>query len=54
MHNFWLGLWGTVSLLGIWICIGVIYRNSKKNTRQMEKIIELLEQIKCASMKGKS
>jgi len=37
-------IWVSVSLFGLWSCVGVIYRNSKKNTRQFERMIDLLSQ----------
>ena len=41
----WYGLfaaWVSVALLGLWSCVGVLYRNSKKNTRQFQEMIDLL------------
>jgi hypothetical protein len=35
-------LWVSVALLGIWSCVGVMYSNSKKASRQLEEIAELL------------
>lgn len=38
-------VWVSIALLGLWSCVGVIYRNSKKNTKQLESIIDLLSRI---------
>jgi hypothetical protein len=35
-----------VVVVGIWSCVGVIYRNSRTNTKQLAEIIELLKQSK--------
>ena len=35
-----------VVLVFIWSCVGVIYKNSRKNTKQFAEIIELLKQTK--------
>lgn len=40
---FW--IWVCLSLLGLWSCVGVIYRNSRKTTQQIDEIIALLKQI---------
>ncbi len=38
-------IWVSVALLGLWSCVGVIYRNSRKTSRQMDEIVRLLTQI---------
>ena len=38
-------IWVSVALLGLWSSIGVIYRNSKKTSDQMDEIVRLLERI---------
>lgn len=35
-------LWVSVALLGLWSCVGVIYRNSRKTSRQFDEIVRLL------------
>jgi hypothetical protein len=35
-----------IVLIGIWSCIGVIYKNSKKNTKVFEEIVKKLEELK--------
>jgi hypothetical protein len=37
--------WASIALLGLWSCVGVIYRNSRKTSRQMDEIIRLLGEI---------
>jgi sensor histidine kinase YesM len=34
-----------VALLGIWSCVGVIYTNSRKASKQFDEIVSLLGQI---------
>jgi hypothetical protein len=35
-------LWVSIALLGLWSCVGVIYRNSRKASRQLDEIVRLL------------
>ena len=44
-------IWVSIALLGLWSCIGVIYKNSRKNTKQFEKIISLLEKVNTSDAK---
>ena len=36
-------IWVAVSLLGVWSCVGVMYKNSRRVTKQLDQIISLLE-----------
>ena len=38
-------LWVGVALLGLWSCVGVMYRNSRKASGQLDKIVALLARI---------
>jgi len=38
-------LWASIALLGLWSCVGVMYRNSKKASRQLDEIVVLLKAI---------
>lgn len=38
-------LWVSVALLGVWSCIGVIYNNSRKASKQMDEAVRLLTEI---------
>ena len=38
-------LWVSVALLGLWSCIGVIYNNSRKASKQMDEVVRLLAEI---------
>ena len=38
-------LWVSVALLGLWSCIGVMYNNSRKGSRQLDEIVRLLNEI---------
>jgi hypothetical protein len=38
-------LWVSLALLGLWSCVGVIYRNSRKASRQLDEIVSLLKVI---------
>jgi hypothetical protein len=38
-------LWVSIALLGLWSCVGVMYRNSKKTSQQMDEIVLLLKTI---------
>ena len=35
-------VWVGLALLGLWSCVGVIYRNSRKASMQMDEIVRLL------------
>jgi len=35
----------SIALLGLWSCIGVMYRNSRKTTQQMDDVVRLLSAI---------
>jgi hypothetical protein len=37
-------IWISVALLGIWSCVGVMYRNSKTSSKQLDEVIRLLKQ----------
>jgi hypothetical protein len=38
-------LWVGLALLGLWSCVGVMYRNSRKTSGQMDEIVRLLRVI---------
>lgn len=38
-------LWVSVALLGLWSCVGVIYNNSRKASKQMDEAVKLLAEI---------
>jgi hypothetical protein len=38
-------LWVSVALLGLWSCVGVIYRNSRRASQQMDDVVRLLADI---------
>jgi hypothetical protein len=38
-------VWGSIALLGLWSCVGVIYRNSRKTSRQLDEVVHLLAEI---------
>jgi hypothetical protein len=38
-------IWGSIALLGLWSCVGVMYRNSRKAAGQIDEIVALLKQI---------
>ena len=38
-------IWVSVALLGLWSCVGVIYTNSRKASRQMDDVMRLLAEI---------
>ena len=42
-------IWVSVALLGLWSCVGVMYRNSRKASRQMDNIVLLLKEIAAKS-----
>jgi hypothetical protein len=39
----------SVALLGLWSCVGVMYRNSRKASRQMDVMVQLLKEIAAKS-----
>lgn len=38
-------IWASIALLGLWSCVGVIYRNSRKASRQLDEVVRLLGEI---------
>ena len=38
-------IWVSIALLGLWSSVGVIYRNSRKTSGQLDEIVALLERI---------
>lgn len=38
-------IWVSIALLGLWSCVGVIYSNSRKSSRQLDEIVRLLQEI---------
>jgi len=37
--------WVSIALFGLWSCVGVIYNNSRKASKQMDDVVRLLGQI---------
>jgi hypothetical protein len=35
-------IWVSIALLGLWSCVGVIYNNSRKTSRQFDEVVRLL------------
>jgi hypothetical protein len=35
----------SIALLGLWSCVGVIYDNSRKTSRQLDEVVRLLAVI---------
>lgn len=35
-------IWVSIALLGLWSCVGVIYRNSRKASGQFDDVVRLL------------
>ena len=42
-------IWVSVALLGLWSCVGVMYNNSRKASRQMDEMVLLLKEIAAKS-----
>jgi hypothetical protein len=38
-------IWVSIALLGLWSCVGVIYRNSRRASRQLDEVVRLLTVI---------
>jgi len=38
-------IWVSVALLGLWSCVGVMYRNGKKASGQLGEIVRLLGEL---------
>jgi hypothetical protein len=38
-------MWVSLALLGLWSCVGVIYRNSRRASQQMDDVVRLLTDI---------
>lgn len=38
-------VWVSVALLGLWSCVGVMYRNGKTTAKQLDEVVRLLGQI---------
>jgi hypothetical protein len=38
-------IWVSIALLGLWSCVGVIYNNSRKASRQLDEAVRLLAEI---------
>ncbi|HYN10767.1 MAG TPA: hypothetical protein VES67_25515 [Vicinamibacterales bacterium] len=38
-------MWVSVALLGLWSCVGVMYANSRKASKQLDEIVRLLKEI---------
>jgi hypothetical protein len=42
-------IWVSLALLGLWSCVGVIYNNSRKASRQVDEIVRLLRVLAAKS-----
>jgi hypothetical protein len=38
-------IWVSIALLGLWSCVGVIYNNSRRTSRQFDEVVRLLTMI---------
>ena len=38
-------VWVSIALLGLWSCVGIIYKNSRKASRQLDDVVRLLGEI---------
>lgn len=38
-------IWVSIALLGLWSCVGVMYANSRKASRQLDEVVRLLTAI---------
>ena len=38
-------VWASIALFGLWSCVGVIYKNSRKASRQLDEVVKLLAEI---------
>jgi hypothetical protein len=38
-------IWVSIALLGLWSCVGVIFKNSRKASRQLDDVVKLLGEI---------
>jgi hypothetical protein len=38
-------IWTGIALLGLWSCVGVIYNNSRKASKQLDEVVRLLTEI---------
>ena len=38
-------VWVSIALLGLWSCVGTIYRNSRNASRQLDEIVRLMKDI---------
>jgi hypothetical protein len=38
-------IWVSIALLGLWSCVGVMYSNSRKASRQFDEVVRLLKEI---------
>ena len=43
--NMMFEIWVSVALLGLWSCVGVLYNNSRKASRQFDEMVRLLAAI---------
>ena len=43
-------IWVSVALLGLWSCVGVMYNNSRKASRQLDEMVLLLKQIAASGL----
>ena len=43
--NMMFEIWVSVALLGLWSCVGVLYNNSRKASRQFDEMVRLLTAI---------
>lgn len=38
-------IWASIALLGLWSCVGVMFNNSRKASRQLDEVVSLLRRI---------
>jgi hypothetical protein len=41
--------WVSIALFGLWSCVGVMYNNSRKASKQMDEMVALLKAIAAKS-----
>ena len=44
-NDMYFEVWVSIALLGLWSCVGVMFHNSRKASRQLDEIVSLLRRI---------
>ena len=44
-NDMYFEIWASIAMLGLWSCVGAMFNNSRKASRQLDEVVSLLRRI---------